>query len=119
MCRSRLMNNKSNRLHERCLCIIYDDKTWPFVDLSAKDGSVTIHTQNLRVLATEMFKVHKNMSPELTHYNLRNPIIFIIINFVYHSSASISNLAAKIWILVADRLKELDSISSFRKEIER
>lgn len=114
MCRSRLINNKSNRLHERCLCIILDDKTWSFVDLSAKDGFVTKF-----VLATEMFKVHKNMSPELTHYNLRNPIIFTIINFVYHSSASISNLAAKIWILVPERLKKLDSISSFRKEIER
>ena len=36
-----------------------------FADLLTKDGSVTIHAINLQVLATEMFKVHKNMSTEL------------------------------------------------------
>ena len=40
------MNNKINRLHERCLKIIYNDKTSSFVDLLAKDGSVTIQTRN-------------------------------------------------------------------------
>ena len=35
------------------------------VDLLVKDGSVTIHTRNLQVLATEMFMIHKNMSTEL------------------------------------------------------
>ena len=41
------MNNEMNRLHERCLRIIYNDKT-PFVDLLAEDGFVTIHARNLR-----------------------------------------------------------------------
>ena len=41
------MNNEINRPHERCLRIIYNDKT-PFVDLLAKDGSITIHARNLR-----------------------------------------------------------------------
>ena len=65
MCHSRSMNNKINRLYERCLRIIYNDKTSSFADLLAKDGSVTIHTRNLQVLVTEMLKVHKNMSTEL------------------------------------------------------
>ena len=43
-----------NRLDERWLWIIYNDKTSSFADLLAKDGSVTIHTRNLQVLATEM-----------------------------------------------------------------
>ena len=46
MCHSRSMNNKINRLHERCLRIIHNDKTSPFADLLAKDGSVTIRTRN-------------------------------------------------------------------------
>ena len=122
--------NKINRLHERCLRIIYNDKTSSFADLLAKYGSVTIHTRNLQVLATDMFKVHKNMSTELmqglfcvrqTHYNLRNPHHFAItsINSVYHGSESISNLGPRIWNLVSDRLKELNSISSFKHEIKR
>ena len=65
MCHSHSINNNIKRLHKRCLRIIYNDKTSSFADLLAKDGSVTIHTRILQVLATEMFKVHKNMSTEL------------------------------------------------------
>ena len=65
MFHSRSMNNEINRLHERCLRIKFNDRTSNFADLLAKDGSVTIHTRNLQVLATEMFKVHKNMSTEI------------------------------------------------------
>ena len=32
------MKNKTTRLHERCLRIIYNDKTSSFADLLAKDG---------------------------------------------------------------------------------
>ena len=44
---SSLMNNKINRLHEKCLRIVYSDKTSSFEELLEKDGSVTIHTRNL------------------------------------------------------------------------
>ena len=125
------MNNKTNRLHERCLRIIYNDKTSSFMNLLAKDGSATIHTRNLQVLATEMFKVHKNMLTELvqgrffcvrqTRYNLTNPHHFAIpsINSVYHGSEGISDIGSRIWKLVPDKLKELNSISSFKNEIKR
>ena len=59
------MNNKINRIHERCLRIIYNDKKPSWADLLAKDRSVTMHTRRLQVLATEMFKIHKNMSTDL------------------------------------------------------
>ena len=75
------MKNKSNRLHETCSRIIYDNKTSSFVDLLAKDGFVTIRTRNLQVFATKICKAHKKMSTEImqglfcfrqTHNNLRN-----------------------------------------------
>ena len=49
MCHSRTINNKINRLHERCLRIVHSDKTSSFVreKLLEKNGSVTIHTRNL------------------------------------------------------------------------
>ena len=65
MWHSRSMDNKINRLHDKCLSFIYNDKMSFFADLLAEDGSVTIHIRNLQGLATEMFKVHKNMSTEL------------------------------------------------------
>ena len=49
------MNNKINRLHKKYLRIPYSDKTSFFEELLDKDGSVTICTRNLQVLATEMF----------------------------------------------------------------
>ena len=59
------MNNKINRLHEKCLRIVYSDKTSSFEELFDKDGSVTIHTRNLKVLATEIFKASRNLSPNI------------------------------------------------------
>ena len=46
MCHSRTVNNKINRLHERCLRSVHSDKTSSFEKLLEKDGSVTIHTRN-------------------------------------------------------------------------
>ena len=59
------MNNEINRLHEKCFRIVYSDKTSFFEELLDKDGSVTIHIRNLQVLATEMFKVYRNLLPNI------------------------------------------------------
>ena len=97
------MTNKINRVHERCLCIIYSDKTSSFEKLLEKDGSVTIHTRNFQTLATEMFKVYQNLSPAIiadifhvrqNNCNLRHDSYFAIPNvkYVYHGTESLSNL---------------------------
>ena len=81
------MNNKISRLHEKCLRIVYRDKTLSFKELLDKGGAVTIHTRNLQVLATEMFKVYSNLSPTIIaeifrahqdNYNLRHSSFFSI-----------------------------------------
>ena len=54
MCHSRLMSNKINRLHEKCLRGVCSDKTLSFEELLNKDRSVTINTRNLQVSATEI-----------------------------------------------------------------
>ena len=64
-CHSRANNSKINRLHERCLRIIYSDKHSLFEELLEKDGSVSIHQRNLQLLATEMYKVRKGLSPAI------------------------------------------------------
>ena len=113
------MNNKINRLHEKCLGIVYSDKTSSFEKLLDKDGSVTIHTRNLQVLVTEMFNVYRNLSPDIVaemfrarrnNYNLRHSSFFSIpyVKTVYHWSESLSNLGPRIWNLVPSKQKELD-----------
>ena len=56
MCYSRTNNRKINRLHERWLRIIYNDKQ-SFIKLLEKDNFVPIHQRNLQILAIEMFTV--------------------------------------------------------------
>ena len=116
MYHSRSMNNKINRLHERYLRIIYNNKTSSFLDLLAKTVSVTYTQEIDKFLPLKCLRYNKNMSTELmqglfcvrqTHYNLRNPHNFAVlsINFVYHGSESISNLGPRIWNLIPHRLK--------------
>ena len=109
MCHSRALNNKINRLHEQCLCIIYNDKTSTFKELLEKDNSVFIHYRNNQALASEMHKEANGMSPEImneifqlrekSHYNLRytSEFVFPPIHSVYHGSESVFYLGLKIW----------------------
>ena len=63
MFHSRGLNSKINLIHERALRITYNDKSSTFQELLDKDNSVLIHHRNMRVLATEIYKVlHKYSS---------------------------------------------------------
>ena len=54
---SRKLNNKINRLHERCLRATYNDGLSSFEELLERDNSVSVHNRNIRCLAIELFKV--------------------------------------------------------------
>ena len=65
MCHSRENNRKINRLHERCLWNIYNNKQSSFNKLLEKDGSVSIYEGNLQLLAIEMYKIILNLWPKI------------------------------------------------------
>ena len=52
MCHSCTNNRKTDRLHERCLRIIYNDKQSSFKELLEKDSSVSVHERIVQILAT-------------------------------------------------------------------
>ena len=130
MCHSRANNNKINRLHERCLRIVFSDKQSSFETLLEKDSSVSIHNRNLQILATEMYKIKNNLSPPIIadlfeqrneqHYNLRNWAQFSppAIRTVYHGSESITFLGPKIWNMLPDKLKNASSLEVFKASIK-
>ena len=62
------INNKINQIHERVLRIIYNNKLSSIPDSLDKDNSVTIHHRNIRILATETFKVLHGLSQPLINY---------------------------------------------------
>ena len=45
--------------------LLYEDKSSSFAKLLEQDKSVMIHTRNLQILATEMLKVYRNISPPI------------------------------------------------------
>ena len=57
MCHSWTVNNKFNKLHERALRLVYNDRQSAF----------GIHHQNLQVLPTEMYKVYSNVVPDIVN----------------------------------------------------
>ena len=86
----------------------YEHKSSSFEKLLEQEKSVTIHTRNLQIVATEMFKVYWNIFPlifgEIFHrrgidYNLQINSEFAMPNVrsVFHGSGSISYLGPKIW----------------------
>ena len=116
MCHSRAKNDKINRLHQRCIRIIYDDKVSNFEQLLEKDSSVSIHTRNLHFLTAEMFKVVKSLSPAIinellslkatNNYNLRHKLFFKIAGneTVRNGFESISYLGPNIWEMLPSEM---------------
>ena len=54
MFRNRLLNHKINILDERCLCVIYNNCHLSYDELVNLDNPVSMHQQNLQILATEI-----------------------------------------------------------------
>ena len=69
-------NHKIDRLNELSLQIVYNDKTSDFSELLEKD----IHYQNIRQLATKMFKESKGVCPKIAKglFQFRNDIPYLM-----------------------------------------
>ena len=65
MFHSRRLNNKINCIREKALRITYQDHISAFQEVLLKYNSVSIHHRNLQALATEMFKIHRNLPPDI------------------------------------------------------
>ena len=130
MFHTRRSNNRINRLHERSLRLTYDDYESSFQDLLVKDKSVCIHHRNLQVLATLLYKVINNSTPEIVkeifhirpepRYNLRSASNFQARNVrtVRYGTETFSFLATKICALVPDDVKNVLSIELSKEKIK-
>ena len=102
-----------------------------FNELLAKDGSVSIHHQNLQKLAAEMFKVSRGLNPEIVNevfqfrkqipYELRERSQFQIpwVHSVFSGTESLKFLGPKVWALVPNEMKQLESLGKFRNAIKQ
>ena len=65
MFHSRKLNNKINKLHERCLRIVYNNNTSTCEELLEADNSVSVYFRNVQALAIELYKVLNGFSPDI------------------------------------------------------
>ena len=116
--------------------IIYRDETSTFDELLKKDGSVTIHHRNIRVLATEMYKVLNGLAPtfmceifpqrnlanvECVVGNLRNQVKFY--NTANPKSTNygldtLRHLGPIIWKAIPNVIRESPSLNIFKVRIK-
>ena len=127
----RKLNNKINKWHERCLRIIYNNNTSTYEELLEDDNSVSVHFRNVQALAFELYKVVNRFSPDImkdvfplnanSFYNTRNKRTFHSrhIRTFHFGSETLSHLAPKIWELVPEEIKELESVTSFKNAIKK
>ena len=98
-------------------------------ELINKDNSVSIHHRTLQVLATEIFKIYRSLSPEIlretfmskaSSYNLCKNDIFEKrqVRSVHHGTELFSSLGPNIWGLVPVELKQSESLDSFKLKIK-
>ena len=114
-----------------CLRIIYNDKRSSFNALLEKDGSISIHERNIKILATEMLKVSKSLAPpplqeifklkDQPQYNLRYNFLFSkpLVKSVYNGTESLSFLGPKIWDILLDTCKDLPDLDSFKVALKK
>ena len=69
MFHSKGLNNRINKIHTRALRLVFEEHNSTFQEHLIKDGSVTIHHQNLQLLVTEICKAINNISPAITNYS--------------------------------------------------
>ena len=131
MFHSKKLNNKINKLHERCLRILYNTNTSTYEDPLETDNSVSVHFHNVQALAIELYKVVNGFSPDIMKevlplsenlcYNTRNKRTFHSRNIrtVHFGSETLSHLAPKIWELVPEDIKKLKSVVSFKNAIKK
>ena len=129
MFHSRLFNTKINSIHERALRITYEDHISTFHELLNKENSVSIHHRIVQALATEMFKIYRDLSPDILReifvpkislYNFRKNNTFERrqIHSVYHGTESLSFQDPKVWNLMPLELKQLEYLPMENKEMD-
>ena len=91
---------------------------------------MSIHHKNLQILTTEMFRVDTGSTTDFlnevfplkqpSNYNLRNQQEFTLrpMKSVHYGLNSLSYLGPRIWELLRNNLKRLESVEAFKSKIK-
>ena len=130
MFHGRRANSKVNHIHERTLPIVYKNDVLSYEELLELDKSFKIHHRNIQSLAIKHFKIKNNLSvtimndifqPRAVSYNLRSQIDFTRpnVNSEYFGISSLRYMAAKVWNMVPNDMKNVNEIGTFKNNIRK
>ena len=99
-----------------------------FNELLLKDCSVSIHHQNLQKLEVEMLKFSRGLNSKIFNellqfreqipYELRQRCQFEI-PWVHSNFSGTESLGTKVWALVVNKMKQLESLGKFTNTIKQ
>ena len=126
MMHSRKLNNKINRLHERCLRVTYNDVLSSFGELLERDYSVSVHNRNIQCLAIELYKIFNGIYSDIindvfplstsSNYDIRSRHTFTTrsVKTVYYETESLPYLVPKIWKIIPNNIKSIENLAKFK-----
>ena len=126
----RRANSKINHIHERALRIVYKTNALSFEELLELDKSFKVYHRNTQSLAIKLFKIQNNLSvtimndifqPRVVSHNLRSQIDFTRpnVNSEHFGISSLRYMAAKVWDMVPNDIKNVNDIETFKKNIRK
>ena len=119
MLHSHHNNNKKKHLHQRCLQFVHNDKCHLMKNSWKKIGHIQrSDIEMLQINHGQSPKVFSDIFPQITRqYKSRRNRDFNIpsVNTVYHGSESIFYLSPEIWEILSVKIKEINSLNSFKK----
>ena len=129
MFKTRAVNHKINRLHERGLRALLNDETSTFNDMLSKSNDTTIHAKNIQKLMIEFYNYFYGLSApimkevftkRLLKYNLRNCRATLLPNpkTKKYGPDTIAYKAVQLWSTLPTRYKNLSLLDLFKSEIK-
>ena len=130
MMHSRILNNKINRLRERCLRVTYNESLSSIEELLERDSSGSVNNRNIQCLAIELYKIFNDICSDImkdvfllstsSNYDIRSRHTFTTssVKTVYCRFESLSDLAPKVWELIPNNIKSLKNLPKFKKAIK-
>ena len=126
---SSCLNNVLNSSHERALRLIYNDYQLPFDRILEDDKQKSIHQKNIESLAIEIYKFPAGLTPPImsdlfitreNNYNLINlqELESSLRRTVKFGTETISYRGPQIWNLIPERLRTLETLNKFKKEMK-
>ena len=122
-------NNQLNKVHHRGLKILVDRTSSTYEELLGETGCIKIHTRNLQLMMTEIYKTTNKLSPAFmwdllkskdVQYDFRTKNLLILpsTKTKTYGFRSFTYRGSILWNYLPDNIKSSKSLQIFKKNIK-